>query len=241
MKLCTYLTTHPDPRIQKQRERWERSISKLSSRHSILLTVTLIAAGLIAFASFRGTKFTETALDLDHSVVERSNVQSSAESSISFPGQEADARILEMSDAAETVTLLWLPDDSIVQMLEPWVSEFRANLSGADHFEEYEILAFDDDSLRRIRDGEVSFAEFNFSNSDTYTISIRNAVTKENDWYFNGRLLSDSNGVTAITVFPDGRKWGEIHVPGKGLYIVRPTNVLPYHIVYLATGVYDID
>ena len=141
----------------------------------------------------------------------------------------------------EVLTLLQKPEDSVIHMLDSWVSEYQANMAGPDYFDEYEIFTFDEEVLRQIKVGDSELAEFNFSPDASYTLSISGTVAKDGDWYFRAHLVDDPDGVTVITVFPDGRKWGEVHVPGRGLYVVRPTNILPYHIVYLATGIYDLD
>ena len=81
-------------------------------------------------------------------------------------------------------------------------------MAGPDYFDEYEIFAFDDEALRRIKAGDSELAEFNFSPEASYTLAISSINAKESDWYFRAHLVDDPDGITVITVFPDGRKWG---------------------------------
>lgn len=63
------------------------------------------------------------------------------------------------------------PDESTTRTLEPWVAEFRASMTGADHFDEYRILTIDDDVLRGIQHGAIERVIFNFSADESYALS----------------------------------------------------------------------
>ena len=158
------------------------------------------------------------------------------------PVVTASSRQIEPDeDSHELFPLLKNPDASITATLKPWVDQFRAERSGADQFNDYGIFEFDDNTLEAVKQGNVRFVEINISKEANFTIEIGKPQIQNDNWYFSGHLIENPDATTVLTVFPDGSKWGEVHVPGHGLYIIRPASIPPYHIVYLATGTYDID
>lgn len=137
--------------------------------------------------------------------------------------------------------ILMTVDDATNVMLGPWVEEFHDSLKGEDKFEKYRLIQFDAETMLDIRGENVRIFAFNYGEDENYLIEIRRVQEKDDHWSFYGAIENNNRSTSQFSMFPDGQIWGEIHVPGYGRYLIRPTGQLPYHIAYLATGTYIID
>ncbi len=156
-------------------------------------------------------------------------------------GPSKTVRSEPIPDRANVDQLLILPSPDALSSLNLWVDQYRQSMQGADWFEVYNLFAFDEDLLAATRAGENRPIRFNFSAEHEYL--IRPLRIKENTgrWHLRGSIAEISNSFVSISVFDDGNISGQVYIPGRGIYLIRPTSTLPYHIVYLATGEYTPD
>ena len=140
--------------------------------------------------------------------------------------------------ASEIPLLFEEPTEEVKSTLQPWVDDLLANRGSEDPFSDYRFYSISEDTLKSIRNGEDTHFEFNYSDKYRYQVSIVRVREKDTDWYFSGKDIDNSDSLLVITTFPNGKTHGDFHVPGVGIFLIRATNTLPYHIVYLATGTY---
>ena len=145
---------------------------------------------------------------------------------------------MSQSSAAEQTLLFKDPSGTAESLLQSWVDEFRASMVGPDYFDEYRLVSLSESALDNIRLGTIEQIVFNYSDSVNFSLNVARVTEKETNWYFSAVSPSDSNTRLVLSVFPDGHVSGKLYVLGTGHYMVTPTNVLPYHITYLATGTY---
>lgn len=146
-----------------------------------------------------------------------------------------------ISQASESLLLFEEPSDVQASAVQPWVDDYRANMVGPDHFTEYRVVLVNTRVLDQIRYGEVSSVLFNYSDSFSFLMTIRQVKEKSSDWYFSAGSVSDSDSHMTFTVFPNGEIRGSLSSPGTGVFLVTPTGVSPMHLVHLGTGTYDLD
>ncbi len=143
--------------------------------------------------------------------------------------------------ASEPLALLQEPSEHAKAMLQPWIDEFRGSMVGPDQFEEYRLVLIDEVTLDAIRHERVEQVVFNYSDSMNYSMTIHDVHEKDTNWYFTAKVTSNENSLLVFSVFQNGTISGEFHLTGLGAFIVTTTNILPYRLIYLATGTYFVD
>lgn len=139
------------------------------------------------------------------------------------------------------VSLFEAVSETETSLVQLWVNEFRASRVGQDEIDEYRLASINEGTLNSVRLGLIKKIAFNYSDSFSFSITELRVVEKDTNWYFSGKLASDSNSTLILSVFPNGNVTGKFRQLGTGHFIVTPTNVMPYHLVHLATGEYIPD
>ena len=135
--------------------------------------------------------------------------------------------------AAESVTK---------KRLDPWLTDFLSRPKPGDPIQEYEIVSFDDDLFSKIRSGQEKNFQFHVNDKYSFLITAESVLEFDGGWLLNGYLPNRPDMSAAkIIIADDGSKMGDVFVMRIGRFEIDATSELPYHIVYLSTGTYDID
>lgn len=129
-----------------------------------------------------------------------------------------------------------------LQILRPWIDQFLAKRQPGGPIVAYEIVKFDNDYLEKVRHGEQPTFVFNFNDRYTFDVSIDEIMEGKSFWIANGYVPDRPDGSSArLFILEDGSMEGGLQIVGEGGFYIQATPDLPHHIVFLLSGIYEID
>lgn len=126
-------------------------------------------------------------------------------------------------------------DELTIAKLRPSAEFYFAKRIDRQYIRDYEIVAFSEDLLREIRNGEIREFTFSFK-GDRVAIDVVEVLEHDSFWYMWGTARQYPGSIAEFSIKDDGSKKGIISLPGKGGYVMRTFAELPYHLVYFTTG-----
>lgn len=111
-----------------------------------------------------------------------------------------------------------------------------------DPIEEYSVIKFDDDVLRKVRHGEIGQFRMVLTKNKEYLIAADSVTEYDGGWFFTGYLPDGpDNSSVKLFVNSDGTKTGNVLIFGVALLGIKPSAELPAHLVYKLTGTWNYD
>ena len=109
------------------------------------------------------------------------------------------------SSASDPISIIRKADSITRERLEPWIETFLAKPRKLDPITEYEIVAFDDELLTRLRYGEESGFLFKLNDKYSYSITSESISDFDGGWILSGYLSDRNDRSDARTVTPRTR------------------------------------
>ncbi len=212
----------------------------MASRFAIAISVAVALVGVIAYllvlsqpiSAPTRPKFTQEPEEFKNAIDDTIDTGVAA---VEILKGQSDVKDLPLS-------IMRVANSVTKKRLEPWLTDFLSQPKPGDPIQEYEIVAFDDDLFTKIRYGEESTFRFHVNDKYSYLITAESILDFEGGWLLNGYLPNRPDMSAAkIIIADDGSKMGDVFVMRIGRFEINATSELPYHIVYLSTGTYDID
>ena len=123
-----------------------------------------------------------------------------------------------------------------------WIEDYLSSQKVGDPVSTIEVVTFARDLIERLHRAEVTRFAFRINENHYYLLDRKSIFQFDGGWILNCTISGHDNYSEArIFVKDDGSIGGDLFIQGTGTFIIKPTNELPYHIVYLRTGSFSID